>query len=220
VTAAAGAVAVDASRPRLPPAALVALVVGSIFASGLLAGVLLERYDEQRGFRAEAERIAQALRLRPGINVGDIRAGSGKWTVDVARRVGPAGQVYATAGPNPAHELLRTVAGSGLDNISVITRTPGARPRLPLQCCEAVLVRAVYHDFADRSALLRSLRQNLKPGGLLAIIDFDEGTPEHAGGHGIARRQVIGEAVAAGFEVEQLVVDWPGNAYCVVLRQL
>ncbi len=194
-------------------------VLGLIFGAGLFAGWRLERYDAERGFRAEAERIAGVLRLAPGINVGDIRAGTGRWTVAMARRVGPSGQVYATVGPNPAHELLQTVAAGGVDNVSVITRTPGASPRLPLGCCEAILVRAVYHDFTDRHTLLTSLGQNLKPGGLLAIIDFDEGTPEHAGGHGIPRRTVLSEVTRAGFELRETYAHWSGNAYCLVFRR-
>ena len=199
--------------------ALVAAVVFAIFGAGLLSGWLLLRYDEGRGFVSEAERIASVLRLEPGINVGDIRAGSGRWTVAMARRVGPSGQVYATVGPNPAHELLATLAAAGVDNVSVSTRTPGVAPRLPLGCCEAVLVRAVYHEFADRGTLLASLRRNLEPAGLLAVIDFDEGTPEHAAGHGIARGTVVAEVTAAGFEVHELIADWSGNAFCVVFRQ-
>ena len=198
---------------------VVAAVVLAIFAAGLAAGALLQRYDRDRGFVAEADRIAKVLELAPGRNVGDIRAGTGRWSVDMARRVGPGGQVYATVGPNPAHELIQTVAAAGVDNVSVITRTPAASPRLPLLCCEAVLVRAVYHEFADRRQLLDSLRKNLKPGGRVALIDFDEGTPEHASGHGIARRIVLPEVVAAGFELERVEPRWFGNAYCVLFRQ-
>ena len=198
---------------------LVAAVVVGIFGAGLLGGWLLQGYDRDRGFVAEAGRIATVLELAPGKNVGDIRAGTGRWSVDMARRVGPGGQVYATVGPNPAHELLQTIAAAGVDNVSVITRTPGTSPRLPLACCEAVLVRAVYHEFADRHQLLSSLRRNLKPGGLVALIDFDEGTPEHASGHGIARSTVVAEVKAAGFELARVEPRWFGNAYCVLFRQ-
>ena len=65
----------------LRKSALVATVVLGIFAAGLLSGWVLQRYDEDRGFLDEAERIATVLHLQPGINVGDIRAGSGKWSV-------------------------------------------------------------------------------------------------------------------------------------------
>ena len=71
---------------RLRTIALVLGVVGFIFCAGLFAGWRLERFDADRGFRAEAERIAGVLRLAPGVSVGDIRAGTGRWTVAMARR--------------------------------------------------------------------------------------------------------------------------------------
>jgi predicted methyltransferase len=207
---------VGSTMTRLWLAGLAVLV---IFSAGLGAGWLLQQYDRSRLFGIEAEAIAAVLELKPGVNAGDIRAGTGRWTVDMARRVGPAGQVYATAGPNPPHELMRTVAESGLDNVTVITRTPGASPRLPVQCCEAVLVRAVYHEFEDRQRLLQSLALNVRPGGRVAVIDFDEGTPEFAGRHGIARATVVAEFTAAGFELVEERPRWFGNAYCIVFRR-
>lgn len=197
-------------------------IVGAIavtVASGLAGGVFLERYDEERGFQREADLIAQVLELRPGMEVGDVRAGTGKWTADIARRVGEAGQVYATAGPNPPHIIFQTVAQAELDNVTVITRTPGNSSRLPEACCDAVLVRAVYHEFENRPVIIPNLFSNLRPGGRLAVIDFDEGTPEHLSGHGISRISVINEMSEAGFEVERVIDDWAGNAYCVVFRK-
>lgn len=196
----------------------VSALVGIVLA-GLVAGRMLERYDDSIGFTQEAERIAAAMSLRPGMNVGDIRAGVGRWTVAMAERVGPEGQVYATAGPNPAHELLATIAAAGIDNISVITRTPADTPRLPIGCCDTILVRAVYHHFEDRGQLLSSLRRNLRPNGTVLIIEFDEGTPEQITGHGIGRATVRQDALAAGFDIVQETDDWNGNAYAMLLRR-
>ncbi len=192
------------------------LAVVGISMSGLAAGWLLSRYNSNLGFDAEASRIADVLQVKPGMNVGDIRAGSGVWTVDLARRVRPSGQIYATVGPNPAHEVYETIASAGVDNVTVITRTPGNLPRLPIDCCEAILVRAVYHEFRDRRQLAQSLFLNARPQARVAVIDFDEGTPEHQSGHGIDRDVVISEMTEAGFRVDQLIEDWAGNAYCVV----
>ncbi len=139
------------------------LAVVGISMSGLAAGWLLSHYNSNLGFDAEASRIADVLQVKPGMNVGDIRAGSGVWTVDLARRVRPSGQIYATVGPNPAHEIYETIASAGVDNVTVITRTPGNLPRLPIDCCEAILVRAVYHEFRDRRQLAQSLFLNARP---------------------------------------------------------
>jgi predicted methyltransferase len=199
----------------------VATLLLGLGASGVAAGWILERYDETRLFEREAERIATVLAVRPGINVGDVRAGTGKWTVDLARRIGPTGQVYATVGPNPPHELYRTLARAGVDNVTVITRTPGpTTPRLPLACCDAILVRAVYHEFRQqRDLIIRNLWRNLKPGGRLLVIDFDQDTPEYASGHGIALRTVLDEMTSVGFEVVETIPDWNGHAYAVLFRR-
>ena len=51
--------------------------------------------EEARDERDEAGQVARLLRLRPGMTVGDIGAGSGYHTVRLARLLGPSGLVVA-----------------------------------------------------------------------------------------------------------------------------
>jgi predicted methyltransferase len=194
-----------------------ALVV--VLCVGLLAGWMLQGYDENIGFKLEAARIAEVLELRPGMYVGDIRAGAGAWSADMARRVGEEGQVYATAGPSPVHELYQTIADAGVDNVTVITRTPGDTGRLPYNCCDAVLLRWVYHDFEDRYTFAQTLFKDTKAGGRLMIIDRDEDTPVGLSGHGISQEKVIEEITSAGFELERRIDDWEGDTYALIFRK-
>lgn len=194
-----------------------ALVV--ILCVGLIAGWMLQGYDENLGFKLEAARIAEELELRPGMNVGDIRAGSGAWTADMARRVGEEGHVFATAGPTPVHELYATIADAGVDNVTVITRTPGDTGRLPYNCCDAILLRLVYYAFENRSTFATTLYKDTKPGGRLMIIDHDESTPFVWGGFGINQQTVIEEITSAGFELERRIDDWEGGAYALLFRK-
>jgi ubiquinone/menaquinone biosynthesis C-methylase UbiE len=191
-----------------------------MFASGLGAGLLLQQYDAGIGFAREAERIADVLELAPGDSVGDIRAGTGRWTVDMARRVGSEGQAFATVGPDPAHVLMSTVADSGLDNITVVTRTPGDSPRLPIGCCDAVLLRLVYSDLQrERPGFLQSLWRVTKPGGLVAVIEFHPDAPTGPPRDTLPRREVIAEFTAGGFTLVQDHERWFGNTYCEVFRR-
>lgn len=199
---------------------VMAVALGLMFASGLGAGLLLQQFDADVGFAREAERIAAVLELAPGQSVGDIRAGTGRWTVDMARRVGPEGQAFATVGPDPAHVLMATVADSGLDNITVITRTPGDSPRLPVACCDAVLLRLVYSDLQrERPGFLQSLGRVTKPGGLVAVIEFHPDAPTGPPRDTLPRREVIAEFTAAGFTLVQDHERWFGNTYCEVFRR-
>jgi SAM-dependent methyltransferase len=201
-------------------AGLVVAALGSVFGAGLGAGWMLNRYDTGIGFEAEAQRIAEVLALAPGMSVGDIRAGTGRWTVDMARRVGPEGQAFATVGPNPAHVLMATAASSGLDNITVITRTPGDSPRLPLDCCDAVLLRLVYSDLQrERPGFLQNLARVVKAGGLVAVIDLHPDVPTGPPRDTLPRREVIAEFTAGGFELVRDYERWFGNSYCVVFRR-
>ena len=84
------------------------------------------------------------------------------------------------------------------------------------RCCDAILVRAAYHDLKARDGFNRSLHRALRQDGRLVIIDFDQGTPEHQSGHGIARTRVVDELTSAGFQLLDVIEDWSGNAYCVV----
>ena len=88
----------------------------------------------------------------------------------------------------------------------------------------------MYHHVTHPSEIDASLYTALKPGGLLAIIDFPpskalgliapvKGVPRNRGGHGIPKQVLIEELTAAGFEVNLIPTDWPGRSYCVVFRK-
>lgn len=195
---------------------VVALAV--ILSTGLAAGWLLQRYDQQRGFDAEASKIAEVLKLAPGKDVADVLAGSGKWSVDLSRRVGPSGRVFSTeSGPGQVATLRDAMARPDLTNLDVLESTDSDSGLQP-GCCDAILVRAAYHDLGSRADFNLTLRRALKPGGLMAIIEYDQGTQEYQSGHGIGRMRLIEELTAAGFAVDRVMETWSGHAYCVLFR--
>src|SRR5258705_6578033 len=75
-----------------------------------VAGIVIDTWrDEQSRDRAgEAERVMRLLGVKPGLDVADIGAGSGYYTVRLARRVGPQGDVFSGDGVPPyLHPLAR-----------------------------------------------------------------------------------------------------------------
>lgn len=179
---------------------------------------------------AEAERIAEVLGVEEGMKVADIGAGDGRWTLDLARRVGPAGHVFATEVDADTIEATRRhVEEAGLANVTVVEGSQ-TDTGLPAGCCAAILLRNVYHHFTDPAAMHAGILAALQPGGRLAVIDFEpsgndmsqpSGTPDDRGGHGMPRQLLVGEMSAAGFEVEAEHTDWMGDEddYCVVFRK-
>ena len=189
------------------------------------------------GFRAsgpELPRLRLVLALEPGMSVADVGAGRGEMTVALAAEVGPSGRVYATdIDPEALDEIRSRIAAAGLRNVTILQ----ARARdtgLPTSCCNAVVLRRVYHHLSDPGATTVDLLRALRPGGVLAIIDFPPmfswlwpwPPNDPAGnrtGHGVAASLVVEEVTAGGFTLVEVIEAWPGRgplkSYCAIFRK-
>jgi SAM-dependent methyltransferase len=189
------------------------------------------------GFRAsgpEMPRLRHELILAPGMSVADVGAGGGEMTVALAAEIGPSGRVYATDIDPEALEQIRTrVAAAELRNVTILKASP-RETGLPTGCCDAVVLRRVYHHLGDPAATNLDLLRALRPGGVLAIIDFPpmfswrwpwspKDTPGNRTGHGVAAGLVVEEVTAGGFTLVKVIEDWPGRgplkSYCAIFRK-
>ncbi len=82
-----------------------------------------------------------------------------------------------------------------------------------------------HHHITHPEAMHASLRRALRPGGRLAIIDFEpfprmlgipEGVPQNRAGHGMPLEVLLDELAGAGFELEHRIDDWFRFDYCAV----
>jgi ubiquinone/menaquinone biosynthesis C-methylase UbiE len=180
------------------------------------------------GVPEERDGIVAALALGPGMTVADVGAGDGRYSVVLARGVGPRGHVYATEVDRSDIDRITSLAeGEGLRNVETVLGTQ-ADTGLPAACCDAILLRLVYHHFTDTAAMRRSLWKAHKAGGRVVVIDVSpqkgwrhlDGVKER-GGHGIAMGELITDMKASGFEVVSREEDWPAepDAYLVVFRR-
>ena len=179
---------------------------------------------------AERDRIAEVLEVKEGAVVADVGAGSGDWTVDLARRVGATGRIYSTEiDAQLLRDIERAVTAAELKNVTVIEGT-SSNTNLPEHCCDAILLRRVYHHLTDPNAMDRSMFAALRPGGLVLIIDFEPGAPgapartltgvpEKRGGHGTPVDQLIEKMTAIGFELVRRIEDWSYPDYAMLFRR-
>jgi len=146
------------------------------------------------------DQIMDALGIADASVVADIGAGSGWFTIRLARRVGPRGIVYAEdVQKEMITALSRRVSREGFNNVRAWLGT-NKDPRLPESSLDAVLMVDAYHEVEDRVTMLSNLAKSLKPQGRLGIVDFRlDGTgPGPAPEERVSPDVVVNDAKKAG----------------------
>jgi ubiquinone/menaquinone biosynthesis C-methylase UbiE len=116
------------------------------------------------------------IRVARGSVVADLGAGSGYFTIRLARAVGSAGKVYAVDIQSGMLELLRrAVAKERLANVIPVLAAEDD-PRLPEQSLDLVLMVDVYHELSSPQVTLAHLQRALKPGGRLVLLEYRAGS--------------------------------------------
>lgn len=167
-------------------------------------GSYVERFEsESREIFAHRIDILRAMALEPGMDVADIGAGTGLFTIPMAEAVGSEGAVYAV---DIAPNFLQYIAGRAddaeLTNVCTVLGTQNST-QLPPASVDLAFICDAYHHFEDPSASLASIHRAIRPGGRLFIVEFDK-TDESRGfvkEHIRASRDVfVAEIKEAGFE--------------------
>ena len=205
------------------------LVVPGLAAAAVAGWVGYRTYEARRITR-ETSRLAAELSLEPTSRVADVGAGSGAYSLELASRIVTNGHVFATEIDETALERIRRAAAkAGVQNLTVI-RGGEDSTNLPPGCCDAAFLRGVYHHITRPAETDASLAAAIRPGGRLAIIDFEpswflstffrvSGVPPDRGGHGVPPDVVIRELTQAGFVLLKRIDDWPRGQYCLVFQK-
>jgi predicted methyltransferase len=132
-----------------------------------------ERFEgESREIFAQRARIAALVGVEPGARVADVGAGTGLYTRMFAQKAGASGVVYAV---DIAAEFVRHVEADaqkrGLANVKGVLCTERS-VELPKASVDLVFVCDTYHHFEYPRSTLASIRDALRPGGELVVVDF------------------------------------------------
>jgi SAM-dependent methyltransferase len=137
---------------------------------GLLEGP--DRAEWQR-----PDQIMDALNIADGSRVADIGAGAGWFTMELARRVGPRGLVYARdVQQEMVTAISRRVIREGLRNVNA-QRNTDIDPNLPAGSLDAVLLVDTFQELEEenRVTFLRNVARALKPTGRIGIVNYKPG---------------------------------------------
>lgn len=166
--------------------------------------------------------IVAALDIRPGMAVADVGAGTGMFTLLFAQKVGAQGAAIAQ---DVAPEFLRGIeARARRERLANVRTVLGGEKdaNLPPASLDLIFVCDTYHHFEYPQAMLASLHAALKPGGRLAVIDYEKIPGRSSSwvmGHVRAGREAaIAEIEAAGFRLAKSHAMLQGNYFLEFVR--
>lgn len=135
--------------------------------------------EDARDRVGEAEAVIAFAGVRPGMSVADIGAGEGYYTIRLSRAVGPRGRVLAEdIVPSVRDRLALRVQRENLENVSVLLGLP-ENPKLPASSFDRIFLVHVYHEVSQPYEFLWNLRQGLKPGGMVVVVDANRPVKRH-----------------------------------------
>lgn len=121
----------------------------------------------------QPDKVIAALQISPGAQIADLGAGGGYFTFYLAKAAGQNGRVYAVDIDKGTNELIAERAKKdGFENVETVLAKPDD-PLLPRSSVDLIFSSNTYHHFDNRIGYFANLRNYLKPGGRVAIIDYD-----------------------------------------------
>jgi len=199
--------------------------IGKRYMGREIAGVMgwegaqwLER--ESRAREERPELLLRELALAPGMTVADIGAGTGYYTWQLAKKVGPGGRVYAVdVQPEMIRMLDSQMAKRGVRNVVSVLGSETA-VKLPPGSVDLAIMVDVYHELAYPAEVLDSIVGALKPGGRVVFVEYRAEDPAVAIKplHKMSKLQVRREATAHGLTWERGIESLPLQ-HAIVFRK-
>ncbi|MFH0921821.1 MAG: class I SAM-dependent methyltransferase [Fibrobacterota bacterium] len=116
--------------------------------------------------------ILRSIGLRPDHTFLDVGAGTGYFSLEAARIIGPHGHVLALdSSPDMLQELNRRIVATGINNIDALLCSEDG-PSKPQPVADVALIAFVLHEVKDPKAFLSNIRKMLKARSRLAVIEW------------------------------------------------
>lgn len=154
--------------------------------------------DPARDAWQRPDELVRWLALAPTARVADIGAGTGYFAVRLARAVAN-GRVWAEdIEPSLVAHMQQRFARENISNAFASLGTEESP--LLAEPVDLVLVVDTYHHISNRAAFFQRVRDRLRPGGRVVIVDFREDSPMGPPReHRLAPAVVTREMTEAGF---------------------
>jgi tRNA A58 N-methylase Trm61 len=178
------------------------LILGVLFFLPLRALAQTVEASEQGSNAIQPpDKVMDAAGVKPGMVIGEVGAGRGRFTVHLAHRVGETGRIYANdinqAGLDHVRDRCRQ---DGIKNVEIIVGKE-EDPLFPKDALDMVFIVMTYHHLSQPVALLKNIIPSLKSGAKVVIVDPDPVKSRWQASETTSPEKMRREATEAGFEV-------------------
>ena len=171
--------------------------------------IWLER--SERETEEKPQLVIDALEIKPGQTIADLGAGSGYYSFRIAPLVGPAGKVLAIdIEPQMLDVIAQRASREHVANIATV-RSSARDPNLASHSVDLLFMVDVYHELEYPYEVMTRVREALKPGGRVALVEYRAEDPAVMikAVHKMSEAQVRREMQAAGFRHVKTVRTLP-----------
>ena len=174
----------------------------------------LERSEREK--EEDVTTLIKNMRISPNDTIADIGAGSGYHVFKMAP-LAKNGLVYAV---DIQSEMLDAIQLKKKSNrVANVKTVLGSEKsiNLPKNSLDKILLVDVYHEFNYPIEMIESIKNALKPNGLLFLIEYrgEQSTVPIKKIHKMTEKQSVAEMRAAGFELKENIGNLPWQ-HCMI----
>ncbi|HEY7445864.1 MAG TPA: methyltransferase domain-containing protein [Vicinamibacterales bacterium] len=159
----------------------------------------LDQPDRIAGLKTD--QVIARLGLKPGQVVADLGAGTGVFSVPLAKAVAPGGKVYAVeVDKGYFADITDKAKDARVTNVQTVLGEFGD-PKLPAADVDVAFFHDVLHHIDDRAGYLKNVARYVKPSGRIVVIDLKPEQSPHKDQPNlvVSEEQVTAWMAAAGF---------------------
>ena len=174
----------------------------------------LERSEREK--EEDVTTLIKNMRISPNDTIADIGAGSGYHVFKMAP-LAKNGLVYAVDIQSEMLEAIQLKKKSNrVANVKTVLGSEKSI-NLPKYSLDKILLVDVYHEFNYPIEMIESIKNALKPNGLLFLIEYrgEDSTVPIKKIHKMTEKQSVAEMRAAGFELKENIGNLPWQ-HCMI----
>lgn len=165
--------------------------------------------------KKDSRKVLDNLGIHSGDIIADIGSGGGFFTFELAKLTGPGGKVFAADTNEKFLARIESIASK--NQVSNIKTVLCREDNCPLQkeSCDLIFMRNVFHHIKNPVSYFRKLRESIKPGGRIAILDWKKSEGGFVGraGHCTPEAEIIDIMQKTGFSHLQSFDFLPGQSF-------